>query len=217
MGKKNFLLEAVIPSAGIASSSKGKDFLFGKKETTGGFTARTAEQEELDKIALEQARQSQDLRTAGVERLKEETGEGAARAQIEREVAAGERATQDTQRRLRDVVAQRGLGRSSAGLGQEISLGQQQAQRAARTRASLPERQQSLTNRLLSAGGAQQQFRGQQWMGPVTTKRGGGAIAPLMAVGGSVAGGIFGGPAGAQAGGTAGAGLGQGLQAGFGG
>lgn len=183
-----------------------KDVLFGKKQAE--FVAQSPEELELNQLALEQARESGGVRTLGFERLKEEAGEepGAfQRAQIEREIGAGRKATEDTRRRLQEVTAQRGLGRSSAALGAEVSLGQRQAMREATKRASLTERirkeKQGLTSRLISAGGPQQQFMRRQ-----STGRSGREGGLSGAIGAGI-GAAFGGPAGAQIG----AGIGQSL------
>lgn len=185
-----------------------KDGLFGKKETTGGFASQTAQQLELDRLALSQAKESGEIRTMGLARLRGETKEDAgqiARAQVAR-AQTGERASaDDARRRLQSLVARRGLQGSSIGLGQEVGLQRSSAQRIAALQASTPEREraerQAQTGRLLAAGGSPQRFRGPQFLGPKKTQRTGG-LAPLIGAG---VGAYFGGAAGAQVG----AGVGQ--------
>ncbi len=111
--------------------------------------------------------------TTGLGRLQAEAGAPAGviqRAQIARERVGLRASAQDRLRAIRKQIAQRGLGRSSIGLGQQRAVSRVLGGQEAALAASLPERiraeRERQTQRLLGGGGAaaglrplRQQFR----------------------------------------------------------
>jgi hypothetical protein len=218
MGSKIKRVATAVSTGGLSELKSGgalsgiggglKDTLFGKQQTIGG---ETESQAALNRLALQQAKESGKIRTLGFKRLKEESEAGAknlAVIQAGREARATRSGMADAQRKLQGLVARRGLSGSSIGLGQEVGIQRRGAERLAQIQASIPERaremRQQQTDRLLSAAGGRQVF---QQAAPKQTGRRGG-LAPLLGAG---IGAAFGGPAGAQLG----LGIGQAAQGSF--
>lgn len=181
-----------------------KDLLFGKKQ--GG----DVDDQTTREIRDAQAVGARTLKT-GLGRLEKAFGSGRqiARSQIAREQRGIEAAKEDALRKQRKLIAQRGLGRSSIGLGQEIGLEERAAQKKAATQASEAERVRESEVRagqaLVQAG------RGAATIGPTELRRKkrakrGGGISGLL---GTAVGGFLGGAEGAKLGGALGGGAGQ--------
>jgi hypothetical protein len=115
-------------------------------------------------------------------------------------------AAQDATRRTRQLIAQRGMGSSSIGLGQEVNQSRNLNEKLAMNNASGMERLRGLLGDQMKTG--QQLMAPKMAQGPIQMqdlKQRSGGMASLL---GAAAGGYFGGPAGAKIG----AGLGQAYQ-----
>jgi len=214
------------------------ELLFGKSgETKGGVSdklAKRREEAEVPGLVLQRgASQEAERRFKGFD----PTAIGREQIAREQEIARGrfagqERAaqigTQDAIRSLRDIIAQRGLGRSSIGLGQEAALRQQLGERQALIRQqagqaqreiglSLPERIRQLQQQRIQEGiGIGRQVRGTFSGVPVQQTQGSPGLAPLIGTGLGAYFGSAAGPKGALAGAQIGAGAGQSLSGLFG-
>lgn len=154
-----------------------------------------------------EAREIKQLKLKGLRSISEQleaakgapTGEAIAGAQIARETKALRTAAEDTRRRLRESIARRGLGGTTAGLAQEVGIGRRLAEQTGAIKASLPERirQERLarSQRIAGLGAA---LSGQVGQVPIRFReeRKGG-LAPLVGAG---LGGLLGGVGGAQVG-----------------
>lgn len=112
-------------------------------------------------------------------------------------------ASDDALRRTRQLIAQRGMGNSSLGLGQEINQARSLSDRLAMNNASGMDRLKGLYEDKMNTGAklfAVKQSQGPIQMQKIKTREGG-----LATLTGAAVGGYFGGAQGAQAG----AGLGQ--------
>lgn len=137
---------------------------------------------------------------------KAPSGEALARLTNAQQLKGIKTAREDASRRLNDIIAQRGLRGTSAGLTQQVGLSRKFAENAGNIRASLPamiaQRQAEKRQRVAGLAGALTQQTGQIPLRFGTERQGG--LAPLIGAG---IGGIMGGPGGAQIGGGIGSGL----------
>jgi len=200
----------IFSKAGIAGSllSGGggglKDMLLGKKQDP--FDPYKMMQ--LDPSLKKSVEAGREAQQKGLSALMADSGEEAARSQIAREQAGVGAATEDTARKIKESMAQRGMGRSSIGLGLEKGAQERGAQQKAGIMASLKERLRGMNKELIAAGGGVLGAQGAQramMMGKKKGRSGG-----LMSIAAPLAGAALGsaaGPQGAAAGMQAGSGL----------
>lgn len=188
-----------------------KDALLGKQQDPFAPTRL----QELDPSLKKSVEMGREAQQKGLSEILKDTSspELIAQAEQERALRAQEGAGADAARKAQEAIAQRGLGRSSIGLGMEKSIGERTARAKANIMAGLAERLRNLKqerqNRLLQAGGSVLSTPGAQRsliVGQNKGRSGGlfGAIAPIA---GAAIGGHLGGAQGAAAGMQAGSGL----------
>jgi len=180
-----------------------KNLLFGKPTTPQG--------QRLPGQLLSVQAEARKQQLAGLESLGSAPAEKIAGQEVERETRglAGQR--DDARRRLQDLMARRGLGTTSVGLGHQAGLEQQFGQQIQEARLSLPERIRQLQLQRLSAAG---QVLGQPGTIAGATparSRQGGILPAILGAAGAGIGGSLGGTQGAGVGGQLGVGTGQSL------
>jgi hypothetical protein len=119
-------------------------------------------------------------------------------------------ASEDAARKTQELIAQRGMGTSSIGLGQEIGAHKQLSEKMAINNASYNDRFKDLQNERMQTGMnlfGLKTAQGPIQMQNINTRKGG--MAQLIGtVGGAAAGGMMGGPQGAQTGAQVGSAVG---------
>ena len=200
-------------SGALGGSGGIKDFLFGAKQNAG-----YADLDPSLQYVTEQGRAMQsrtlDASAEELERLKKYDPETLAQREVERRDAGLRAGAEDKQRAIDTAVAQRGLGKSSIGLGASTGVSRGLSDQLVSNRADLAtlrdqyegqrlSRLGGITqnvNSVLGAPGAQRQYLPAQG-------RSGGLVGALAPVAGMAVGGMFGGPMGASMGGQVGSGL----------
>jgi len=177
----------------------------------GGDDYRPYKMMELDPSLKKSVDMGREGQQKGLSALMASSGEDAAKADIAREISGQRSAGEDAQRRIRESVAQRGLGRSSIGLGLEKGVGERTARIGAQTQASLPGRMRDMNKDLISASGRVLSQPGEQRtiLGGEKKQKKKSTLSKLLSIGGGVAGAMYGGPAGAGAGMQVGSGIGD--------
>lgn len=174
--------------------SGAKDLLFGKKEA--GYAPGRYELDPNVKAARDI---NLGYQKTGMERLAAATSGDVNKeveAQAAREARGVQATTQDAAKRLQQLINQRGIGRTSVGLTQQVAQEQTAQDRIAEIKASIPERIRALklqnANLLLQASNQSLQspgVQGEAYAGYEGGRKGG--LAPLigMAAGGIASGG----------------------------
>lgn len=204
----------VIATGGLSLlAGKGgiKDALLGKEQSPFDPTKMSSLDPSLRK-SVEIGREAQQT---GLRELLDAKGgeEGIVRGRVAREVEGTRAAGEDAQRGIREAVAQRGLGRSSVGLGLEKGVQERTARQAARTTSGTQERIDALKRRrstqLLQAGSSALASPGAQRAIIQGREKGrkGGLLGALLPIAGAALGGMSGGAKGAGAGLQAGSGI----------
>lgn len=135
---------------------------------------------------------------AGLNKFFYSNPQDSVNAQIDSENKMLRSSSQDAIRKTRDMVAQRGMGNSSIGLGEEINQGRVLSDKLALNKATGLDRIRSLLNEQMNTGS--QLFNVKSSQGPIQmqdVKYKTGGIAPLLGAG---VGGYLGGASGAQVG-----------------
>lgn len=220
---KKALGVAAAPFTGGASLGLlGKDTLFGKKDM--GTADRIIDLDPSLKKAVEGARANQYGATQFIhremERLKGKDPSKLASLLTAQKQKGLQQEAQDQEMRAKQLVAQRGLGRSSVGLGTIMRAGEDARKKAQEIGALSPLQEESLmrqraadmgrlsgmANQILGAQGAQRQVMlGRQGTG----KRSGGLLKGALQIGGGILGGMKGGAGGASSGAQMGGALGN--------
>jgi len=193
--------------------SGAKNIAFGKK--SGEFApTRLRELDPGTKLAQEKARalQQRGLDISG--QLLDAPAEDVVTAQTARGVKGLVSQREDARRQIRRLIAQRGLGGTSAGLSQEVGVGRAISGQISTLRASAPERLAALRRQRAGfavglGGQALSQPGLQRDLLIGTPSRRSGGLAGIAGAGFGAFLGSAGGPGGAAAGAQVGAGIGQ--------
>lgn len=184
-------------------SAFNKDLMFGKEEKAG----MIGQDQELLK-RRNKGLHRQDVLYRQINRLNKESPDFL-RGQVAREQEAIGASAEDAKRRMQQMMAQRGLGNSSIGLGQTLNIDREAARKKALIGASLGERERNLRlqgiQNLMSANSPM------LGLNPGGMYNPGGRKGGLAGIAGAAIGGSMGGVGGAQLG----AGIGQGLSSVF--
>lgn len=193
-----------------------KDMLLGKEQDPYGPYKMLELDPELKKT-VQMGRQAQQKGLGAIMAQGMEDIPGIVRGDVGKELRGLEASGADAARKVQESIAQRGMGKSSIGMGLEKGIQERTARAKASTMADIQKRiramKEAQQDRLIGAGGqvlgtpgAQRTLlRGQD------KGRKGGLLQPLLMAGGGIAGGMAGGPGGAAAGMQMGSGLGQSL------
>jgi len=181
-----------------------KDLLFGRKEEP-QFAAP-----KLPTELIKVQRAARNLQYGGLKGLSKVPVEKIAGQEVEKATRGLIGQREDARRRLQSMLARRGLGATSVGMGAMTGLERDTARDIQETRLSLPERIRQLQmQRIQAASGALQAPGYVPQAMQVDTQRRGGLLPLLGLAGGAALGGALGGSRGALAGGQIGAGTGQ--------
>lgn len=157
------------------------------------------------------------LYNEGLNNLKNFNPEEQARVSILNQERMAQSGVADAERQARDLVAQRGLNKSAAGISAILGVGRGYNDKIQAIRAQQPLMQQQLEgerlNRLGSLSGGINAIYDTRMYTPAVAGgvRSGGILGPLLGAAGTAAGAYFGGPMGAAAGSQMGSALGSGF------
>lgn len=192
-------------------SSKGRDLLLGKKSE--GSAASYSELDPMQKKAMGiYGRELDDLS------IKSDPA-AIAKSQIAQQERGIRSGAQDAQRQAQQLVAQRGLGRSSVGLNAILGVNRDLndrifANRSLETGLANQYQNQFANDRInrlgALSGGINSTLNTRMYTPEVKGGvRGGGLLAPILGIAGTALGAKYGGPAGAAAGYQVGSGIGN--------
>lgn len=199
-------LAKVSPLGIVSNSSSLKDMLLGKKSEGSAekFSALNPEQQQALGLYSEGLKGLQNFNPMEQSKLAILNQERMARSGIG-----------DAERQAKELVSQRGLNRSAAGISAILGVGRGMNDKLQAIRAQQPLLQQQLEgeklNRLGGLSGGINAIYDTRMYTPAVQGgvRQGGILGPLLSLGGAGAGAYYGGPQGAAAGYQTGAGLGK--------